>query len=100
VAEVAKKTGMLKKTVRVRACRYRQLGIPLRDFPPVELPDWDQLADYAESLLPEGAVSTGVGRRDEDEEDLEDPSDIEEEEPAPVGDAKPESVTRNDADAL
>jgi len=107
VAEVAKKTGMLKKTVRVRACRYRKLGIRLKDFPPVELPDWDELAEYARSLLPEGAVSTGVGS-DEDEEDLEDPSGIEEEEPepasvvepegspAPVGEAEAEPVARAD----
>ena len=69
MAEVSKKTGIRKKAVRVRAYRYRQLGIPLRVFPPVELPDWDQLAEYARSLLPAGAVSTSVGRRDEDEED-------------------------------
>jgi len=81
VAEVAKKTGMLKKTVRVRACRYRKVGIPLRDFPPVEWPDWDELAEYAESLLPEGAVSTRIRRCDDDEEDVEEPSEIEEVEP-------------------
>ncbi len=53
VAEVAKKTGMRKKTVRVREYRYRKAGIPLKQFEPVELPDWDELADYAASLVPE-----------------------------------------------
>jgi hypothetical protein len=39
----------------VRAFRYRKLGVPLKEFPPVEveLPDWDVLAEYAASLLPE-----------------------------------------------
>jgi len=60
IAEVSKKTGIRKKAVHVRAYRYRQLGIPLKDFPPVELPDWGVLAVYARSLLPAGAVSTGV----------------------------------------
>jgi len=61
-----------------------KVGIPLKDFPPVELPDWEKLAKHAESLAPEGAVSTGVGRGDQDEEGLEDPSDIEEEELQPA----------------
>ena len=52
VAEVAQKCRMKKNAVRVRACRYRQWGVPLKQFPPVEivLPDWDELAEYAESL--------------------------------------------------
>ena len=85
IAEVSKKTGIRKKAVHVRAYRYRRAVNPLKDFPPVELPDWDQLAEYARSLLPEGAVATGVGRRDEDEEYLEHPSDIEKAQPRPVG---------------
>ena len=54
VAEVASKVRRRKNAVRVRAFRYRQHGIPLKDFPPVEveLPDWDELAEYAASLLP------------------------------------------------
>ena len=56
VAEVAAKVRRKKRAVRTRACRYRQLGIPLKDFPPVdvELPDWDELAEYAASLLQAG----------------------------------------------
>jgi hypothetical protein len=108
VAEGSKKTGIRKKAVRVRAYRYRQAGIPLKEFPPVELPDWDELAVLAKSLLPKGAVATGVGRRDEDEEDPEDPSDVEEEEPepaaveeeedspAPAGEAEAEPIARDD----
>jgi len=83
IAEVSKKTGIRKKAVHVRAYRYRQVGIPLKVFPPVELPDWDQLAEYARSLLPKGADATGVGRRDEDDEEVVDPSHIEGEEAAP-----------------
>ena len=55
VAEVAQKVRRKKNTCRVRAFRYRRQGVPLKEFPPVEveLPDWDELAEYAESLLPE-----------------------------------------------
>ena len=74
IAEVSKKTGIRKKAVHVRAYRYRQVGIPLKVFPPVELPDWDQLAEYARSLLPAGAVATGVGRGDEGGEDRGEPT--------------------------
>jgi len=91
IAEVSKKTGIRKKAVRVRSYRYRKLGIPLKDFPAVEWPDWDELAGYAKSLLPEGAVATGVGPRDEDVEELEDPSDIKEEEPGPAAIGEPSS---------
>ena len=70
VAEVAKKVGCRKGAARLRAYRYRRLGIPLKDFPPVELPDWDELAEYAESLLPEGAVSSRPGSGNDVEEDL------------------------------
>jgi hypothetical protein len=59
VAEVAKKTGCTKKTVRVRGWRYRSLfDIPLKVFPTsaFDYPDWDELAAYAESLVRE---STG-----------------------------------------
>jgi hypothetical protein len=54
VAEVAAKVHRKKNAVRQRAFRYRRLGIPLKEFPPVEieLPDWDELAEYAASLLP------------------------------------------------
>ncbi|MFO0803617.1 MAG: hypothetical protein U0791_10935 [Gemmataceae bacterium] len=46
------KTRRKKSAVRVRAYRYRELGVPLKEFPAVvvELPDWDELAAYAESF--------------------------------------------------
>jgi hypothetical protein len=54
VAEVAKKLNRTKNACRVRAFRYRQMGVPLKEFPWVEtdLIDWDELAEYAESLEP------------------------------------------------
>jgi hypothetical protein len=71
VAEVASKVRRKKNACRVRAFRYRQLGVPLKEFPPVEveLPDWDELAEYAASLLPEGAED---GDADDSEHDPED----------------------------
>ncbi len=83
VAEVSKKTGIRKKAVRVRAYRYRKLGIPLKYFPPVELPDWDELAEYAASLAPPEQADANDDDEDE-EEDLEDSSDVEEGETAPA----------------
>jgi hypothetical protein len=55
VAEVAQKVRAKKNAVRVRAMRYRRHGIPLKQFPPVEveLPDWDVLARYAAELIGE-----------------------------------------------
>ena len=59
-AEVARKIGSRRSAVRLRASRYRRLGVPLKQFPPVELPDWDELAEFAESLVlahrPEGML--------------------------------------------
>jgi len=54
VAEVAMKVRRTKNACRVRAFRYRELGVPLKEFPLVlwEPPDWGELAEYAESLLP------------------------------------------------
>ena len=41
LAEVAAKVRRKKNACRVRAFRYRELGVPLKEFPPVEieLPD-------------------------------------------------------------
>jgi hypothetical protein len=52
VAEVSQKTGLSKSAVRTRACRYRQLGVRLKQFPviAIEPTDWNELAEYAESL--------------------------------------------------
>jgi hypothetical protein len=49
VAEVAKQVNRTKNAVRVRAFRYREMGIPLKEFPAVEaeLIDWDELAEFA-----------------------------------------------------
>ena len=63
VAEVARKVGRSKNACRVRAFRYREWwGVPLKDFPPVEveLIDWDELAEYAESLETKQKVSTAI----------------------------------------
>jgi hypothetical protein len=51
-AEVARKARCTTNAVRVRACRYRKMGVPLKEFPSIEpeLLDWDELAEYAESL--------------------------------------------------
>jgi hypothetical protein len=59
VAEVASKLRMKKNQVRVRACRYRQRGVPLKEFPPVPLPvvDWEGLSQYAAELV---ACNAGV----------------------------------------
>lgn len=52
VAEVAKQVNRTKNAVRVRAFKYRERGIPLKEFPAVEIEliDWDELAEFAESL--------------------------------------------------
>lgn len=73
VAEVAMKTRSKKNAVRVRACRYRKLGIPLKEFPvvEVELHDWDELAKYAASLLP------GQADADEEGDECDDGTDAE-----------------------
>jgi hypothetical protein len=54
LAEVAQRVRRSKNACRVRAYRYRRLGVPLKEFPPVvvEPSDWDELAAYAASLLP------------------------------------------------
>jgi hypothetical protein len=53
VAEVARKVHRSKGCVRVRAFRFRQRGVPLKEFEPVliELPNWDELAEFARSLV-------------------------------------------------
>jgi hypothetical protein len=52
VAEVSSKIQSSKNAVRVRAHRYRQLGVPLKVFATMEFEsiDWDSLAEYAKSL--------------------------------------------------
>jgi hypothetical protein len=70
LAEVASKLRMKKNTCRVRAGRYRQVGVPLKEFPPVEIemPDWSELAEYAAELLAdESAPSSDPADEDQDE---------------------------------
>lgn len=52
VAQVAERAGCTKLAARVRAFRYRQQGVNLKVFPPVEIPliDWNELAEYADSF--------------------------------------------------
>lgn len=52
VAEVSKKTRSTKNAVRVRAHRYREMGVPLKQYLALEFEpiDWDSLAAYAESI--------------------------------------------------
>jgi hypothetical protein len=55
VAEVSSKVRSKKNACKVRAYRYRKMGVPLKEFPPVEMPemDWDDLAAYAKDVLKE-----------------------------------------------
>lgn len=65
LAEVAMKVRRNKNACRVRAHRYRELGVPLKEFPVVviEPPDWDELAEYAESLIAEDDDAGEPARR-------------------------------------
>jgi hypothetical protein len=60
IAEVAAKTRTKKAACRMRARRYRERGIPLKEFPPPEYMTteefWDDLTKYAASLLPEPTI--------------------------------------------
>ena len=58
--EVAGKVHRKKGACRIRAYRYRRLGVALKEHPPViyELPDWDELARYAAKLVPEAESDT------------------------------------------
>jgi hypothetical protein len=51
VAEVASKLRMSRAQCRVRACRYRQHGVPLKAYPFPDPPDWEELAAYAVGLV-------------------------------------------------
>ena len=53
LAEVAHKLRTKKNALRVRAFRYRKMGVPLKVFPPVvyEVMNWNQLAAYARKIL-------------------------------------------------
>jgi hypothetical protein len=51
LSEVARKTKSSKGSCRVRAFRYRKLGVPLKVQS--DIPDWVELRQYAESFLNE-----------------------------------------------
>ena len=61
VAEVAAKVRRKKSACKVRAFRYRRMGVPLKEFPPVQLPetDWEELSQYAAALLSEQEGANG-----------------------------------------
>ena len=61
VAEVASRLRMKKDQVRVRASRYRKKGVPLKQYAPAEVSvrDWDELAAFAASLVPEDESAAG-----------------------------------------
>src|SRR5262245_51405929 len=50
LAEVAKQLNRTTNAVRVRAHKFRQRGVALKTFPPVEMVDWGEMAKFAESL--------------------------------------------------
>jgi hypothetical protein len=61
VAEVAKKVGRSKNACRVRAHRYREYwDVPLKYFPVIEVEpiDWDELGEFARSLMAESEGPT------------------------------------------
>jgi hypothetical protein len=53
VRAVADKLKMNTNQVRTRACRYRQRGIPLKEYSWPGPPDWTALAAYAMKLGPQ-----------------------------------------------
>jgi hypothetical protein len=57
LAEVAMKTKAKRNACRVRGNRYKDMGVPLKEFPPEPFITceewWEDLRQYAESLLPE-----------------------------------------------
>src|SRR6516165_6599827 len=69
LAEVAQKVQSKKNACRVRAYRYRQMGVPLKEFPVVyaEPTDWEELAEYGASLLPDAEARRKAGWIDYDE---------------------------------
>jgi hypothetical protein len=69
LAEVAQKVRSKKNACRVRAYRYRQEGVPLKEFPVVfaEPTDWDELSEYAAGLLPDDEARRKAGWDVDDE---------------------------------
>jgi hypothetical protein len=74
VSDVAQKLRLSKGACRMRAWRYKNHhGIPLRDLPttrPAPLIDWDEMAEFAASLLPDDEARRLAGWNDSDDEDV------------------------------
>src|SRR5205809_1103455 len=74
--EVATRLGMTKDAVRVRAWRYRELGVPLKDLPPDGIFGWswkwDVLAEDARRILKEHEASKADDDESEEDESDED----------------------------
>jgi len=62
LGEVAETLKMTKAACSVRASRYRAQAVPLKQFPPMEMPktDWNELAEYAKGLMVQGAAGEAV----------------------------------------
>jgi len=58
VSDVAQKLRLSKGACRMRARRYKNhYGVPLKELPttrPAPVIDWDEMAEYARELAPEG----------------------------------------------
>jgi hypothetical protein len=59
--EACKKLRMKRAVARLRAMRYRRRGVPLKEHELEQgvelLPDWEELAEYAASLVPAGEAA-------------------------------------------
>ena len=71
VAEVAEKTGLTVHTVSQRASTYRKKGVPLKAMPNSGVTtrnDWNELAELARELMPEGATLVATASASDEEE--------------------------------
>jgi len=72
VSDVAQKLRLSKGACRMRAWRYKNhYGVPLKVLPttrPAPVIDWDEMAEFAASLLSDKDARQFAGRRDGDKE--------------------------------
>ena len=71
VAEGAKATGLTAHTVSQRASTYRKKGVPLKAMPNSGVTtrnDWNELAELARELMPEGATLVATASASDEEE--------------------------------
>ena len=71
VAEVAKETGLTAHTVSQRASTYRKKGVPLKAMPNSGVTtrnDWNELAELARELMPEGATLVATASASDEED--------------------------------